>query len=152
MSRNGSQPSRLSLPSSVRSYVSTWAVDGHPDEVCGLLIGKREAASFEVVRATLSRNLETDRTKDRFILSPDDWVAAENQARNDGLDVIGVWHTHPDHPAEPSSTDLAAAWEEYAYVILSVKSDGVVDLRSWQLQRESFAEQVIEESKSWSKS
>lgn len=140
---------RLRLPAPVRSGISVWAADGHPDEVCGLLVGRRKGSSFEAVRASLSRNLETGRARDRYILAPDDFVAEESRARQDGLDVIGIWHTHPDHPAEPSATDLAAAWEEYAYLIVSVTAEGVVDLRSWQIRRGAFEEQIIEESETW---
>ena len=57
----------------------------------------------------------------------------------------GVWHTHPDHPPRPSSTDLAAAWEGYTYVILSVGREGVADTRAWRLAGSEFVEQSIEE-------
>ena len=136
----------LVLPAEVRRQISMWAAAGHPDEACGLLIGRARGSQFQVERASHARNLEKDRTRDRYTLAPDDWVAAENRAKADGLDVIGVWHSHPDHPAEPSQTDLEAAWEDYTYVILSVTPEGVTDLRSWRLFEGAFEEQVIEET------
>ena len=136
----------LVLPAEVRRQISIWAAAGHPDEACGLLIGRARGNRFQVVRASCARNLETDRPRDRYTLAPDDWVAAESRAKTDGLDVIGVWHSHPDHPAEPSQTDLEAAWEDYSYLILSVTPEGVTDLRSWRLFERAFEEQVIEET------
>ena len=65
--------------------------------------------------------------------------------KTDGLEILGVWHTHPDHPARPSPTDLAAAWKGYTYLILSVRRKGVVDVRAWTLDGIAFCEQQIEE-------
>jgi proteasome lid subunit RPN8/RPN11 len=116
--------------------------------VCGLLVGHQDGRSTRVERITEARNLSTDRLADRYTLDPDDFQAGDAAARRDGLDVVGIWHTHPDHPARPSITDLAAAWEGYTYVILSVGRDGVADTRAWRLAGSEFAEQSIEETSS----
>jgi proteasome lid subunit RPN8/RPN11 len=57
--------------------------------------------------------------------------------------VIGVWHTHPDHPARPSETDRAAAWAGWSYLILSVTARGVADVKSFRLHGEAFVEEEI---------
>ena len=72
-----------------------------------------------------------------------EWFAVEEDARTRGLDVLGVWHTHPDHPAHPSETDRAAAWEGWSYVIASVERGEVADVRSWRLDGDSFVEEEI---------
>jgi proteasome lid subunit RPN8/RPN11 len=59
------------------------------------------------------------------------------------LEIIGIWHSHPDHPARPSETDRAAAWEGWSYLIASVTKHGVADLRSWRLQGKDFVEENI---------
>ena len=112
---------------------------GYPSETCGLLIGRDST----VARAVPARNLNRERAGDRYELDPADHFAAEQEARAEGLEVIGVWHTHPDHPARPSETDRAAAWPGWSYLILAVIAGGVTDIRSWQLAGEHFTEQAI---------
>ena len=136
----------LVIPKEVRGQLVQWAAAGHPHEVCGLLVGRSTAGRSEVVQAAQARNIEPERQRDRYRLAPDDWVAIDNRARAEGVEIIGVWHTHPDHPAKPSQTDLEAAWEGYAYLILSVTTEGVAELRSWRLAEGMFEEQPIEES------
>ena len=78
------------------------------------------------------------------MLDPDDLISADLAAREAGLEVVGFWHTHPDHPAHPSETDREAAWDGYSYVILSVSGKRVEDLRSWRLNGEGFVEERVE--------
>ena len=135
----------LGIPSAVQEQLDRWISAGYPEEVCGLLVGHTTDEDVDVVRAVPARNLETSRRQDRFKLAPDDWLATENKARAEGLEIIGIWHSHPDHPARPSQTDLKAAWEGYAYLIVSVTARGIADVRSWRLVEGSFEEQPIEE-------
>ncbi len=135
----------LRFSSLVQADLIRRAVAGYPHEVCGLLIGKGTAAGVLVERITEARNLRTDRLADRYVLDPDDFLAADSAARREGLEVVGIWHTHPDHPPTPSQTDLEAAWEGYSYVILSVRRGDVADIRSWRLAGSRFAGQPIEE-------
>ncbi len=135
----------LIIPREVARQLQDWVVDGYPFEACGLLVGRTTESGLEVVRAAQARNIEPERQRDRFQLAPDDWLAAENRARANGLEIIGIWHSHPDHPAKPSPTDLEAAWEGYAYAILSVAAQGVTDVRSWQLAQGSVEEQPVKE-------
>jgi proteasome lid subunit RPN8/RPN11 len=113
--------------------------------VCGLLVGKRAGRRVEVVRAESAGNLDRDRPQDRYVLDPGDFVRIDTTAREEGLDVVGIWHSHPDHPARPSATDLERAWEGWAYVIVSVGRDGARDLRSWWLAGPEFREQTVVE-------
>jgi len=57
---------------------------------------------------------------------------------------VGIWHSHPDHPARPSETDRAAAWEGWSYLIASVTDAGLSELRSWRLSGERFLEEPVE--------
>lgn len=120
-----------------------WIRGTHPYEACGLLVGRAGVAAVEVVRVARAANTELERAWDRFTLAPEDWLSIENEARAEDLEVVGIWHSHPDHPALPSRTDLAAAWEGYAYLIASVDLEDVRDWRSWQLQGGVFVEQEI---------
>ena len=72
-----------------------------------------------------------------------DFLAADKAARADGLEIVGIWHSHPDHPARPSITDLDAAWEGYSYLIIQVRRDGPGDFRSWRVADERFREERV---------
>ena len=134
----------LVLPVGLRRRIAGWATAGYPHETCGLLLGANGGSRVEVVEASEARNLNRERPRDRYELDPADYVKADARARELGLDVVGVWHSHPDHPARPSEADRAAAWSGLSYVIVAVESTGAGDLRSWRLNGESFVEERIE--------
>jgi proteasome lid subunit RPN8/RPN11 len=135
----------LNLPPVFRDSLATWALAGYPNESCGLLIGERSNGASIVRHVTHANNLNTERARDRYELDPQDFLAAEEAARMQGLEVLGVWHTHPDHPAMPSETDRAAAWPDFSYVILEVGGDGVRELRAWRLNdMQAFDEESIQ--------
>ena len=134
---------RLHLPPAVLGDLETWARAEYPNEACGLLLGRsRTDTGRVVVRVVRCANL--NRERDRYQLDPVDHLAAEKAAHREGLEVIGVWHTHPDHPAQPSETDRAAAWEGWSYVIVAVIARGVNDVRSFRLRANAFIEEEIQ--------
>ena len=141
-----SRPAPVRLRASVHRELVEAARKGYPHEVCGLLIGRDDASGTQVVRITHAANLRTDRLADRYTLDPDDYLVADRAAQREGLEIIGIWHTHPDHPARPSQTDLDAAWEGYSYLILSIERDRLADFTSWRLDGDRFVEQPIEET------
>ncbi|MEM9383349.1 MAG: M67 family metallopeptidase [Planctomycetota bacterium] len=126
-----------------RTALEDRARRGYPHEVCGLLVGRRDERGAAIYEVTESRNLEPIRARDRYTLDPLHLLTVEEDARARGLDVLGVWHTHPDHPALPSETDRAAAWEGWSYVIASVLGGEVADVRSWQLEGDAFVEEEV---------
>ncbi|MCZ6596774.1 MAG: M67 family metallopeptidase [Planctomycetota bacterium] len=141
----GSQPG-IRLPATALEALRGWAAEGYPHEACGLLIGEpgREGAEAEVIRAVRARNRNAERARDRYDLDPIDQLAAEKAARAEGLEVVGIWHSHPDHPARPSETDREAAWEGWSYVIIAVGSAGPAEVRSWRLDPDkTFVEEEI---------
>lgn len=133
----------LYLPDEARAELEQRVRRGYPHETCGLLLGTQTEGRGQVVHVTQARNLNTERARDRYELDPNDFLAADAQARGSGLALIGVWHSHPDHPAIPSETDRAAAWPGWSYIILSVTKDGVADLRSWRLDGEDFEPEAV---------
>ena len=116
----------------------------YPVEGCGVLLGALATGSAEahVVAAMAGRNVVVDRARDRYELDPLDILAAERRARSQGLDVVGFWHTHPDHPAQPSRFDTERAWPDYVYAICSTTAEGVAGVRWWRLRGDAgeFAE------------
>ena len=81
----------------------------------------------------------------RFLVRPDDYRAAERQARDAGGDLLGFYHSHPDHPARPSQYDLDHAWPFFSYVIVSVTAGTAADMTSWRLRddRSAFDEEPL---------
>ena len=137
--------SELRLDDAVVEAIDAVARADYPHEACGLLVGRDTPEVTIVERSEPARNLAVDRLTDRYLLDPDDFHAVDQAARRDGLDIVGVWHTHPDHPARPSPTDREAAWPGYSYLIVSVTGRGVVERRAWRLEGDKFIEQGIEE-------
>ena len=134
----------LHLPDALRTSLEDWARAGYPDESCGLLIGKRDDEATLIKRVMQARNLNRERARDRYLLDPQDFLEADREARAAGMDVLGAWHTHPDHPALPSETDRAAAWPDWYYVIVAVNRNGVQDVRAWRLNpNQQFDEEAI---------
>jgi proteasome lid subunit RPN8/RPN11 len=118
---------------SLRLGPTAWAAlrahaeSGYPLEVCGLLLGRGD----EVREAHPCRNLNTERARDRYQMDPADQLRLEKDARARGLDVLGYYHSHPDHPADASATDLALSWEGVHYLIVAVQQGKLVDQRLW---------------------
>ena len=91
-------------------------------------------------------NTTQEGPRPRFLIRPDDYREAERQAGKLGLDLLGFYHSHPEHPAQPSQYDLDHAWPVFSYVIVSVTTDDTGPLTSWRLRddRAAFDEQPVE--------
>jgi proteasome lid subunit RPN8/RPN11 len=118
----------------------------YPEEGCGVLLGRDADPTREVVRAVTLVNTLEDARHRRYAISPEQFLAAERAAREAGLDVVGFFHSHPDHPAQPSAFDLEHAWPWYSYVIVSVAHGRAADTTSWRLRedRSAFEPETIE--------
>ena len=102
----------------------------YPHEACGVFFGRR-GESDQVTGIRPIPNLNTERAHDRFEMDPRELLAAEKEARAQGLSIIGVYHSHPDHPARPSTTDLERAWGDLTYMIVSVREGKVAEWTCW---------------------
>lgn len=140
---DGHGATELELSADLQRELAAWAADGFPHEVCGVLVGRVEGTRVRVERVVRARNLNEERAEDRYQLAPDDFLAADAAARADGLEIVGIWHTHPSAPPKPSLTDLEAAWEGYSYLILSVVEGALAGSRSWRLEGGRFLEEPI---------
>ena len=134
----------LLMPQALSESLNAFARQGYPDETCGLLLGVRRGDKHVVVsQVRRARNLNVGRARDRYELDPDDFLAADREARAAGLDIVGIWHSHPDHPARPSATDRDGAWPGWSYLIISVGREDVGEIRSWRLNGGDFEEEEI---------
>jgi len=124
------------------------AAASYPDECCGVLIGRLRDDSTVVERLLSADNERDDSRHNRYLINPETVLAAHKEARALGLDVVGYYHSHPDHPARPSEFDREHAWPGVSYLIVSVEKGNVADARSWRLadDREKFDEEKIEQS------
>jgi proteasome lid subunit RPN8/RPN11 len=128
------------------------AVEGHPAEVCGLLVGRESADRQKrvVVEAQRVTNLRQDERRDRYELDPQVHLRVQKQSRRRGLRIIDVYHSHPDAAAVPSATDRDRArqiWGQamsWSYLILPVDQTGAGTSRSWVLRNGEFDEETIE--------
>lgn len=119
----------------------------YPFECCGLLIGsfdgqdgKTTAEIFPIENAR-----EESARHNRSLITPQNLMRGERYAREKKLDVVGNYHSHPDHPAIPSQFDLDHALPVWSYVIVAVENGKAVDFRSWEManDRSKFNEEVI---------
>ena len=110
------------------------AEETYPEECCGLLLGSLRDAENVVTGARAVQNRNENRRVDRYVIDPGDYRSVDLEARKKGLDIVGVYHSHPDHPAEPSATDLEqATFPGYTYVIVSVLDGRSADFTAWTL-------------------
>ncbi len=118
----------------------------YPEEGCGVLLGRDGAGAREVERVMASENRRGDSRGNRYLIAPEQFLKAERAARAAGLEVIGFFHSHPDHPARPSAFDLENAWPYYSYLIVSVEQGAAKEARSWRLaeDRSRFEEEPLE--------
>jgi proteasome lid subunit RPN8/RPN11 len=119
----------------------------YPAECCGVLVGRLDGDGVkEVARLAPAVNRRTD-DPHRYLIAPDDLRRLELRLRTEGLEIVGYYHSHPDHPARPSDFDRDHAWPGLSYLIVAVERGRVVEARSWRLtdDRESFDEEIIDQ-------
>jgi proteasome lid subunit RPN8/RPN11 len=127
----------IALPQVHRDAIARHAEAEHPEECCGLLLGQF-AEGRKVVRELLpiSNAREADARRNRFLIGPMEMLRGERHARSLGLDIVGIYHSHPDVAPVPSQFDLDHAWPVYSYVIVTVSAERAGELRSWELRED----------------
>jgi proteasome lid subunit RPN8/RPN11 len=133
----------------------------YPEEGCGLLLGQMSGDVKTLIEVLPTPNSWGDEVADdllsiessaqgkcskrnRFSIAPKVMLQAQKDARDRHLDIIGIFHSHPDHPAIPSEFDRAIAWQRYSYIIVSVQQGKASDLKSWSLDdNQQFQPEVV---------
>ena len=137
----------LKLTRQIEEAIRKAGADAYPNECCGILLGKDEDDEHVV---TLLRPIENARESDeryhRFLITAEEMMQAELEVRRLGLDIVGFYHSHPDHPARPSDYDREHALPFYSYIILRVAEGRPEQMTSWRLQlsREAFDSEPFE--------
>ena len=126
--------------------ITLHAEGGFPNEICGILLGKERDGHRVIMNSMpIENSFETDEQYHRFSITPQAMFAAERLARRDRMDVLGVYHSHPDSPARPSEYDRDhAAWTAWTYIIVSVESGTLADFRAWHLEEDRSAFNEVE--------
>lgn len=134
----------LTLDAGVADAIRDHGRETYPHECCGALLGGEGRVSATVPLP----NTTEEGPRRRFLVRPGDYQQAERAASAASQDLLGFYHSHPDHPAQPSQYDLDHAWPSFSYVIVSVMAGEAADLRSWTLKddRSAFDEEALEGS------
>ena len=136
----------LVLTPTVDAAIRSHGRDAFPHECCGALLGRDGL----VQEAFALPNTTEEGPRRRFLVRAEDYRVAETRARTTELDLLGFYHSHPDHPAKPSQFDLDHAWPSFSYVIVSVMAGEDRHLTSWVLKedRSAFEEESVSITKS----
>ncbi len=131
----------LALTATVHEAIRRHGEQAYPHECCGALIGRGGVVTdaFELPNTT------EEGPRRRFLVRPSDYREAEKRAFELAAELLGFYHSHPDHPARPSQYDLDHAWPFFSYVIVSVQAGAPSDMTSWRLRddRSAFDEEAL---------
>jgi proteasome lid subunit RPN8/RPN11 len=138
----------LKLGEELAARIRAHGAETYPHECCGALLGRDAQTTREVLGLLPLANARQDSPRNRFAITPDDVRRAENTARENGQELLGWYHSHPDSPARPSDYDREHAWPWYSYIIVGVEAGVPGQMKSWRLadDRASFAPETIEVS------
>lgn len=105
----------------------------YPHECCGFLMGATAEDQKTIAAIVPVDNERNDSARNRYLISPDAYWAGEKEARRKGLEIIGIYHSHPDHPARPSGYDLEHALPWLSYIIVAVQDGQAQEVNSFVL-------------------
>ena len=137
--------SKVAISDAVNQAIRRHGQETYPHECCGALVGTTADAESIVADVVPLPNTTEEGPRRRFLVRASDYRLAERRAAEIGGELLGFYHSHPDHPARPSQYDLDHAWPTFAYIIVSVADGKATDLTVWFLKddRSSFEEGSI---------
>jgi len=129
-------------PSILRSLIAN--VEPYPEECCGFFLGHVGATSCTITKSMAMNNSTAGNKQTNFEITSKDYLYTESIAEEENLALLGVYHSHLNHPAVPSEVDRLAAMPNFSYIIISVMDRKFDSIRSWQLDTHSqFQEEKI---------
>jgi proteasome lid subunit RPN8/RPN11 len=124
----------LKISQQLYEALRTHGEETYPHECCGVLLGQMEDEGRVVTSLARAGNTRTDSAHNRYNIDPKDLIRIQREGRGRGEDIVGFYHSHPDHPAQWSNTDFAEAhWIGCSYVITSVEKGKAVLTNSFEL-------------------
>lgn len=134
----------VSINKTALKNIEAHALQDFPNECCGFLFGKASVEKREITEAHAIKNSKEGDQKRRFEIHPLDYMKAERKALNENIQLLGIYHSHPLHPAIPSEHDLAQAQPSFSYFITSVEAEKIINTSSWILNdKNQFTEETI---------
>jgi proteasome lid subunit RPN8/RPN11 len=139
----------LKLSRQVYDAIRQHGEETYPHECCGVLLGKSADSVNDVEDAVRAGNIRTDSAHNRYQIAPQELVKIQRLGRERGLDIVGFYHSHPDHPAQWSQTDFAEAhWLGCSYVITAVEKGAARQTNSFFLagtteEDKSFEDEAV---------
>jgi proteasome lid subunit RPN8/RPN11 len=125
----------LSVTPAVDEAIRRHGAEAYPNECCGALYGR----SGVVIDTLALPNVTAEGPRRRFRISDKDYLQTERRASELGAELLGFYHSHPDHPARPSQYDLDHAFPTFSYIIVSVRGGTPEDMTSWRLRDDRSA-------------
>ncbi len=139
---------KLTIPQEILDRIHNHGEAAYPEEGAGLMMGQVEEDDIRYVKSILPLNnaREDNARHNRYLLTPEDMLRGEEVAEKRGQSIVGIFHSHPDHPARPSEFDREWAIPWYSYLITSVMDGQAAESRSWRLEddRSEFIEEALE--------
>jgi proteasome lid subunit RPN8/RPN11 len=114
--------------------IEAHGAEGYPDEMCGVMLGT--LADRVVTEVRRARNIIVERSRDRYEIDPRDHIRIQREADATGVDIVGYYHSHPDHPAQASRFDTERAWAGYVYVIVAIHGGKPVDANAFVAEQD----------------
>jgi proteasome lid subunit RPN8/RPN11 len=135
----------ITLQPAAKELLLNDAVQAFPDECCGFLFGEEDQhGNRSISKIQVVINAKEGDKRRRFVIAPLDYIRAEQYAEENNLLLLGVYHSHPNHPAIPSEHDRVAAQPYFSYIIVSVLAGKIGPLRSWRLNDDTqFEEETV---------
>ncbi len=120
----------LGIDNDKLQYIKELAKKSYPHECCGLLVGLNSSEK-KVVEVRPTKNWNIERAHDRYVIHRNEYEKIEKEAGKKGLQIIGVYHSHPDHSADFSKYDIDHACPWFSYIIVAVEEGETTDVKSW---------------------
>jgi proteasome lid subunit RPN8/RPN11 len=126
---------KINLPEDILAQIHSHGEKSYPEEGAGLMLGKDEGKFRTVADLLFLDNAREDAARhNRYLITAADMLAGEKEAERLGLSIVGIFHSHPDHPNQPSEFDREYAIPWYSYLITSVQGGQAVDSKCWRLR------------------
>lgn len=130
-----------SIDAGILKRIETHLESAYPNEACGFLLGTHSQRNRNITHLIEVENQSTENQRRRFVMDPLDYLRAERYAAKEGLTLLGIYHSHPDHPAIPSVHDLEFAQPYFSYFIHTIASGHMTESRSYRLLNGKFIEE-----------
>lgn len=130
-----------SIEHTILQQIESHLESSYPNEACGFLLGTHQQRNRTITHMIKAENQSEENQRRRFVISPLEYLRAERLAEKEGLILLGIYHSHPDHPAVPSAHDLEFAQPYFSYFIHSILQGKMADTRSYRLLNGNFIEE-----------